>query len=429
MGQFSFRQQAVYALLLFVLLLLLVPRMGHSGDLDFWSRWADYIFEHGLGNVYQVPDNNYNPLYHYILWLFGKMMGSTEKINYYRPELKGFALLFDFAGAFWAASLVPERPRRFGLALLLLFNLGYLYNTLLWAQVDAIYTCFAFGAVVLAVQQRAVGSMLCFVLSLAAKTQAIIFLPPLLLLWVPLWWHRPWRLVRAGAAGALLMVAILAPFIWWSGENYLPRIIEINFKATEVYPYLSLNAFNIWYWLSPTDMPGQVSDALPFAGLTYHTWGLLLFCGFSALALLPLLVAAGQCLLARPVHGASVQPMPDMALVLLSCGIIPILFAFFNTQMHERYWHAAILFLAAYGFLRHDYLPYVLASVAYFLNLEAILHSLQLMKYGVLVFHPWFVAVLFGLVILLTLFKLYRLASWRQQQATPTAALTLDAAR
>jgi hypothetical protein len=101
-----------------------------------------------------------------------------------------------------------------------------------------------------------------------------------------------------------------------------------------------------------------------------------------------------------------------MALVLLSFGTIPLLFAFFNTQMHERYWHAAILFLAAYGFLRHDYLPYVLASVAYFLNLEGILRFLQLKNYGVLVFQPWFVAALFGLTILIAIVNIYRLAPW-----------------
>jgi Gpi18-like mannosyltransferase len=412
MDTLSLRRQAAYVFLFFVLLMIAVPRGGHSGDLDYWFRWATYAFNHGLGNVYQLPDNNYNPLYHYILWLYGKILGSAEKIDYYRAWLKGFSLLFDFAGAFWAASLVPERNRRFGLAFLLLFNIGYLYNSLIWVQVDAIYTFFAFGATVLAVQQRSVGSMLFFVLALAAKTQAIMFLPPLLLLWLPLWWHRPWRLVQSLGAGALLSVLVLAPFIWWAEENYLPRILDINFNATSTYPFLSINAYNLWFCLSPTDSPPLVPDSLPFAGLTYHLWGLLLFCGFSAVTLVPLLVAVVRALLTRPTATAPRVAGPDMALVLLSFGTIPLLFAFFNTQMHERYWHAAILFLAAYGFLRHDYLPYVLASVAYFLNLEGILRFLQLKNYGVLVFQPWFVAALFGLTILIAIVNIYRLAPW-----------------
>lgn len=418
MGILSLRRQLAYALLLFVLLLLAVPRAGYEYDMGFWVRWATYIFEHRLGDVYQVADNNYNPLYHYILWLYGKLTGSLEKLEYYRHWLKGFTLLFDFAGAFWAASLVPDRTRRFGLALLLLLNIGYLYNTLIWIQVDSIYTLFAFGAVVLAGQRRPVASMLCLVLALAAKTQAIIFLPPLLLLWAPQWWHRPWQLARAVGAGAALAVLILAPFIWWSWENYLPRIIEINLKAAEMYPKVSMGAYNVWHLLLPKALLENEADTLPFGGLTYRTWGLLLFCAFSAVALLPLLLAA-----VRGLRTRAASP-PDMALVLLSSGSIPLLFAFFNTQMHERYWHAAILFLAAYGFLRRDYWPYLLASCAYFLNLENILRYLQLLNYEVLLFQPWFIALLFALTLALVLFKIYRLeAPWRaaQPKAVPAA--------
>jgi Gpi18-like mannosyltransferase len=411
MSIISLRQQVAFTLLLFVSLLLLVPQAGHPGDLGFWQQWADFIFEHRLGDVYQMPGNNYNPLYHYILWLYGYLMGSTEKLHHYIHWLKGFTLLFDFAGAFWAASLVPERSRRFGLVLLLLLNIGYLYDSLVWIQVDTIYTFFAFGAVVLAVQQRVVGSVLCFVLAIAAKTQAIIFLPPLVLLWVAQWWRRPWQLVSSLGAGAALGILVLAPFIWWSWENYVPRIIEINLKASQFFPVISLNAFNIWHLLVTEKDPSFTSDLLPFLGLTYHTWGLIWFCSASAVALLPLLVAVIQGLL-RPAKAG-----PTMALAVLSCGSIPLLFAFFNTQMHERYWHATILFLAAYGFLSRHYAPYVLASIAYFLQLESVLHALQLLKYGVLIFHPQFLAAIFALVILLVLFDIYRLAPWRPAPA------------
>ena len=423
MGTFSLRQQLTYALLLFLLLLLLVPRAGHDSDLVFWLNWTTFIFEHRLGDVYQLADNNYNPLYHYILWLYGHLMGSVEKLRYYIHWLKAFTLIFDFAGAFWAASLVPDRDRRFGLVLLLLFNIGYLYDTLIWIQVDSIYTFFAFGAVVLAVQQRVVGSVLCFVLALAAKTQAIIFLPPLLLLWLAQWVRRPWQLVWSVAAAGTLAMLVLAPFIWWSQANYLPRIIEINATASETYPRLSMNAYNIWYLLTAYESPSSVSDLLPYLGLTYRTWGLLWFFAASAVALFPLLVAVGQGLLRR----SPISTAPDMALVLLSCGSIPLLFTYFNTQMHERYWHAAVLFLAAYGFLRRDYVPYVLVSVAYFLHLESILHYLQLLKYGVLIFHPKFLAAVFGIAILVVLFNIYRLAPWRTGRRGAVALPTTSA--
>nr|GFB75098.1 hypothetical protein [Tanacetum cinerariifolium] len=334
--------ELTYAFLLFVMLLLMVPRAGHDSDMSFWVAWAKDIYYHGLG-------------------------------------------------AFWAASLVRERHRRFGLVLLLLFNIGYLYDTVIWVQVDAIYTFFAFGAVVLAVQRRAVASMLLFVLALAAKTQAVIFLPPLLLLWLPLWWQRPQRLLWSLGSGALLATLVLAPFIWFSDENYLPHIIKINLEAANTYPMVSMNAFNLWYLVSDAGLDlSKMLDAAPFAGLTYHTWGLLMFFMASALALLPLLLLVVRTLRrpALPAAVAAVANRADLARALLSIGLIPLIFAFFNTQMHERYWHAAVLFLAAYGFLRHDYVLYVIVSVAYFLNLEAVLRYLELRNYSVAVLDP-----------------------------------------
>lgn len=429
MGVISLRQQVAYTVLLYALLLLLLPHAGYDGDMNFWLRWATYSFDYGLGNVYRIPDNNYNPFYHYILWLYGQLAGSVYRLQRYAHLLKAFTLVFDFAGAFWAASLVPERSRRFGLALVLLLNIGYLYDTMIWIQVDSIYTFFSFGAVVLAARQRPVASMLLYVLALASKTQAIIFLPPLLLLWGPQWWRQPWRLAQGLLASAALTTLLLAPFIWWSWENAVPRIIEINATAANLYPKLSLNAYNLWYLITEFQSLPETSDLLPFAGLTFRKWGLLFFLTSSAVALLPLLVAAWRAW--RP-RAAGPGPAPSLLLVLLSCGIIPLLFTFFNTQMHERYWHPALLFLAAYGFVRRDYLPMVLMSVAYFLHLERGLQYLQLLNYDIFYFQPKFVAALFGLLIGLLLWKIYGLAPWRTgplpEAATHPAARPVPAA-
>lgn len=109
MATTSARQQALYLLLLFGMLVLLVPRAGYASDVSCWVKWASYSLKHGLSNIYQLPDNNYNPLYHYVLWAFGRLLGSPARIEHFRHSLKAVTLLFDFAGAGWAASLVGER--------------------------------------------------------------------------------------------------------------------------------------------------------------------------------------------------------------------------------------------------------------------------------------------------------------------------------
>ena len=93
--------------------------------------------------------------------------------------------------------------------------------------------------------------------------------------------------------------------------------------------------------------------------------------------------------------------------------------AFFNTQMHERYWHASLLFLASYAFLSRNYWPFALVSVAYFLNLEATLHFLDLHNYKVLIFNSRFVAGIFALAIVLAFSSLYRLARTSRPVAGP----------
>jgi Gpi18-like mannosyltransferase len=401
----SFRQQLLLFFLLFSLLLALVPHAGFGDDVGCWVSWATYGFEHGLGNVYQVKDNNYNPLYHYVLWVYGQLCGSANSISHHRHWLKAFTLVFDFAGAFWAASVVPERARRFGLVLLLLFNIGYLYNTLIWEQVDAIYSALAFGAVLLAVRQRASSSLLLFGLALAATTHAIIFVPPLLLLWVPQWRRRPGRAAWGLAAGAALGLLLVAPFMWAGAANYLPRIVAINLEAANQNPVLSMHCFNLWYWVAADETAIWQPDTQVVAGLSYHHWGLLLFAGSLALALAPVLLGAWRQLRSQAVEGA-----PPLPLVLLSTGLVPLLFAFFNTQMHERYWHASLLFLASYAFLSRNYWPFALVSVAYFLNLEATLRYFELHYYHVFPFNARFVAGLFALAIVLSFVSLYRLA-------------------
>ena len=144
-----------------------------------------------------------------MLFAYGRLAGSAAAIIRHRHELRAFTLLFDFAGALAAVSVVEGHRRRFWLSLLLLLlNGAYLYNTLIWEQVDAIYTCLSFGAVLLALRRRLVGSVLLYLVAFNMKLQAIIFLPALLLLWLPLARAAPWRLAEAvgvaavGAAGA-----------------------------------------------------------------------------------------------------------------------------------------------------------------------------------------------------------------------------------
>jgi hypothetical protein len=93
--------------------------------------------------------------------------------------------------------------------------------------------------------------------------------------------------------------------------------------------------------------------------------------------------------------------------VFLLSALTASVFFYFNTQMHERYFHPALVSLAAYTFLTSNYFPFVLGSIAYFLNMERILQSLALTNYRTLIFHPVFIAVLFACLIIYLFYRLY----------------------
>jgi len=95
------------------------------------------------------------------------------------------------------------------------------------------------------------------------------------------------------------------------------------------------------------------------------------------------------------------------ALVLLSAFLCVLGFFFFNTQMHERYSHPAMLLAFLYGVLRRDYWLFGLTTLAYFLNMEAVLQFFSL-DYSAFYFQKMFVASLFLLTIVLGLYKLYK---------------------
>jgi Gpi18-like mannosyltransferase len=407
--------------LLFGLLLLLTPAASYQVDVQYWVDWATYMHAHGLGNAYRLAQNNYNPLYQYVLFGYAELAGSSKAITTYIHCLKAFTMLFDFGGAILVVRYFGwgDGNQRFILSLLFLLNVGYLYNTVAWEQVDAIVSTLAFVAVVQALRQRPVGSFSWFVLALNMKTQAIILLPPLLLLWVPQWRLAPRRLVQAVGLGAAVQVLLLLPFIL---SGTLPLLGIVVRDAVDHYPNVSLNCYNLWVFIFDDFV---ALDSQLYLGLSYKSWGLLNFCLASAFILLPLGLATLHKLRTRTTFGPA-----DYAWVLLSLGLIPLAFCFFNTQMHERYWHPALLLLGTYAVLTRRYALFGIFSLAYYLNMEAVLHYLgSFSHYPTLLFRPKLVATLFAAVLLGGTWQLYRLASpwaaWRQlrQPRRPATAV------
>ena len=85
--------------------------------------------------------------------------------------------------------------------------------------------------------------------------------------------------------------------------------------------------------------------------------------------------------------------------------------------MHERYAHPAIISIAAFTFISKKIFPFILASVAYFLNLERNCWYLNLHNETYMnsfIFNPKLVASLYLILIGMLFYLLYA----KQDEAT-----------
>jgi Gpi18-like mannosyltransferase len=388
------KQEFVILALLYIIYIFLCPHKGHESDLWCWSEWTKYIFLYGLPNTYQGW-TEYPPGHQYLLYLFGYVEGNVGNIERNIYHIKYFTLIFDFAGALLCLIVFQKNKNDFYKVLLILLNISYIYNTLIWGQVDSIFSFFVFASVIAATKNRVLLSAVLYLVALSFKVQAIIFLPLvfLLLLSKTLGNYKITDYMKLSGVCILTVFLIIFPFL-----NFYERMVMAMTNSVDRYPVISMNAFNMWhlFFWKKVDLT-QMKDTMIFLNLSYKNWGHLLFFISSGIALLPMTIAIYKKLF---LHKAI---LVDIAHILLVGALIPLLFFFFNTQMHERYSYPAFLFIIAYSFLRQRYFLYIIFSFAYFLNLEKALRAFDL-PYTAFIFGNRFIAGLY-LITIVVLFR------------------------
>lgn len=388
--------------LLFITYSIVFPHYGHGWDLFCWKEWCKNIFLNGLGNVYK-SSTDYLPLYHYILYFFGKLQGSIELIDKNIYFLRIITLAFDFTAGYLIYSLsktrYQDKNKALVFSLFFFLNIAYFYNTLIWGQVDGIMACFILFCLYFSIKGRIILSLVFLILSINLKLQAIIFIPLIGIILLPslIKNYTHTNLLKWLSVVCITQLIIIFPFIL-SGD--IGKVWGVVRNSVGRYPVLSMNAYNFWVLLYP-DSFFTTKDSMLFLGLTLKNWGLILFFIFSFFALLPLLFN-----LYKIIFKKSSLPFNQETIILTS-ALIPFIFFYFNTQMHERYLHPAILFLALYAIIYNKYLVYIFGSLAYILNLEDVLRYLNLNNYYIIYFKSWFISVLMLITIIILFYNLY----------------------
>lgn len=381
----------------FIAFCFVVPDSGY--DKYFWISWSKGIAEHGLGSIYSNPEVNNFPLVLYLLKAF-TLFFSADAIDVFSINyLKCFVIIFDFAALAVVVSLLKKHNINLLWFLVLLFNPAFWYNTIIWGQVDSIHTFFVFVSVLFVINKKPLPALVFIMLAVNTKVQAVVFLPVILLL---VFTTKALSSIRF--TKAILSVAVLAGI---QLIIFLPFIVSGNFGQTihslinssiDFYPTVSRNAYNVWHLLF--EDPLNTSDKMLFL-LPLKWWGGLFFVLFYALVVFLFL-----------------KSKKGLSEIFLLLALISLGFFYFNTQMHERYVHAVVLFAGLYAVFSKRYWVFIISSLAYLLNLEAVMQMLSyfddevlgfVIQYkSLLVFNPVFISLLFLSAIIIGLIDLRR---------------------
>jgi Gpi18-like mannosyltransferase len=401
------------SLLIFTVIYILLPTGCHEGDTSCWIAWSKYVFNNGLGNIYNST-SDYLPLYHYFLKLYAKICGSKELIVSNIHYLKLYSLFFHIiTGYFLVLWLKKVNDNDYVIifkSLFFLLNIGILYNGIVWGQVDSILAGLLFISCYFSIKKNILLALIFYVLSINFKLHAIVYFPLLGLLLLPMMIKNfsVKNVFKWIGIPITLQLFILTPFII---SGTFDKLLEVVFGSVDRFSVVSCNAFNIWEFLiiEKTDLM-ELSDQITFAGLSYKNWGLLMFVTTSAIALFPLGKETFYSIFQRKEFKFSSNDF------ILICAIIPLVFFYFNTQMHERYSHPGIVFLAAYAIKTHKLKYLYLGSIAYFLNLEKVLMFLNLQTYDTFIFNRMFISFLFLALILFLFYELYKKKSKNESE-------------
>ena len=403
-GKYDIKKSSRYDLLLPYLSLFLlysclsVIYQGYTGDMNCWRLWATHHLKYGVGHAYE-SGTDYLPLYHYVLFIFAKIQGSPEAIANHIYQLRYFTLFVEFIAGFFLLKLTYDKyknPDQSVVYTMFYFaNIFMFYNTVVWGQIDGIQAGLVFISFFFAYKQKIGWSVSFYVLAVNLKLQAIVFLPVIGLMLLPVVADRfsLKNLMQWLAFPIYIQFFILVPFIV-AGDTDKLRAVVI--ESVGKYPMVSMNAFNIWYLLLGDDLM-NTSDTWTFGGISYHRWGLWMFFISSFFALFYLLKINYQRI-------RNIKNTLSLEKTLIIAGLIPLLFFYFNTQMHKRYAHPALIFTAGYAVLSKHFFPFVMLSIAYFINLEAVLNQFHLFGFDYI---RELCSVLYLIVIILLFIELY----------------------
>ena len=334
----------------FVVRMLLVGSEGYRGDVSSFMSWALTAAQNPLSQFYvKAGFADYPPGYLFILWIVGKIylfiphaQGDYSLLHFL---VKLPACAFDLLNAVLIAWIV----RRFAsetwaniAAAIYLFNPATIYVSAYWGQVDAVPAGFVLGAVALilyASDESAPRARLAVTGAWLSISYAILIKPPAVMVaLVMLAWAfatsdagvRMRRLANTGIGivSGFFLAYLVALIFQPNLVTAIPWLLERYAYGSAVYPYNSVNAYNLHSLVRPF----WQSDTVPIVVGSFGLGPMWIWGGI-------LVAAAAALIIARYLQRR------DDAAFLEACMLVSLAFYTLATRMHERYIFNAFVLL------------------------------------------------------------------------------------
>ncbi len=358
--------------------LLFLPASGFHNDLQAFEAWALTLTEHPLRDFYSSTTfADYPPGYFFVLILVGWLYKALVAVHLISPDAYNVlgmiaklpAIAMDTVNAWLLFVIVRRfatRSAALGAAMLYAFNPAAIYVSAYWGQVDSV----SWGLVLVGInlllaarddRERGPAKIGLAWVALAAsvlmKPQGafvgLVFAAFALVPTDPD--ERRRRLLGTGIGlGAGVVLAWLASAIFHGTFDPVGDFVWLFGRYTygsAVYPYNTINAFNLYAIKQPFWQPDAQELTLPLTGIPLGpmvVWGWLLVAGAALLFV-----------------GRYLQRKDDRAF-LEAAMLVSFGFFILATRMHERYvFGAFLLMMPLVAFSRR----YVWASIAVSLTL------------------------------------------------------------
>ncbi|GAC1348817.1 MAG: hypothetical protein NVSMB19_00820 [Vulcanimicrobiaceae bacterium] len=373
--------------------LLFINADGFKNDVSTFESWSLTLADHPLRDFFaKAGFADYPPGYFFVLWFVGHayrlLVHSDPTYGALKIAVKLPGIVMDLVDAALIYALVRRFASvawAFGAAALFVFNPATIFISAYWGQVDSVAAAMTLGSLLLLLDAdrrtgRAqtltiVGAWLLLAYSVLIKPPAIVVVP-LYLAYVFTTDDRALRALRARATAlgvaASFALAYVAALAFHPGLNPLGQYAWLLSRyafASGVYPYNSVNAFNLYamalnsrFWQPDGALIPNIVIGAHAYGLPQYVWGIAIF------------VAATLLVVSRFVQRRDSVAILEAAMVL-SLGYFVL-----STRMHERYIFNAVLLATPLVFYRKRYLYAAIAlSLTLFGNLVYSLSYLNVM--------------------------------------------------